>query len=62
MLSPIAEARREQRVLADPVLHPSDFLEASDLETLALLDGLDELGRFDEAAVGAGVEPGDAAP
>ena len=39
-----------------------DLLDARDLEPLPLLDGLDEVRRLQQRVVGAGVEPGDAAP
>ena len=45
----------------DPALAEGDFLRAGDLEALALLDGGDELAGFEQAVVGAGVEPGVAA-
>ena len=45
----------------DPTLAEGDFFEAGDLEALALLDGGDELAGFEQAVVGAGVEPGVAA-
>ena len=38
-----------------------DFFGAGNLESLALLDGLDESCRFEERVVRAGVEPGHAA-
>jgi len=46
---------------ADPALPPGDLFDAGDLEPLPLFDGLDELAGFHEAAVGARIEPGDAA-
>ena len=45
----------------DPALAEGDFFRASDLEPLALFDGSDELAGFEQAVVGAGVEPGIAA-
>ena len=45
----------------DPALAEGDFLGAGDLQSLALLDGGDELPGFEQAVVGAGVEPGVAA-
>ena len=45
----------------DPALAEGDFFRAGDLEALALLDGGDELAGFEQAVVGAGVEPGVAA-
>ena len=47
--------------LGDEALAEGDFFDASDLEALAPLDGLDELRRLDQRIVGAGVEPGMAA-
>jgi len=35
-----------------------DFLKAGHLDPLTLLDGANKLGGFDQAFVGAGVEPG----
>jgi hypothetical protein len=39
-----------------------DLLDVSDLEALAHLDRVRELGSFEQGFVGAGVEPGAAAP
>lgn len=50
-----------QGVVVAPGLAPGDFLGAGDLEALAVFDGLDELAGFQQAVVGAGVEPGIAA-
>ena len=44
-----------------PAIAPGDFFQAGDFESLVVLDGADELGRFQERLVGAGVEPGVAA-
>ena len=42
--------------------HPvGDLFQAGDLQPLALLDDLDEVGRLQERLVGAGVQPGHAA-
>ena len=38
-----------------------DLLGAGDLEALAVLDGLDEVGGVEQGVVGAGIEPGEAA-
>jgi hypothetical protein len=40
---------------------PRDLLGAGDLQALPLLDGLDEHAGFEQALVGAGIEPGMAA-
>ena len=42
----------------DPSLAEGDFLGAGDLQSLALLDGGDELAGFEQTVVGAGIEPG----
>ena len=46
----------------DPALAERDFLRAGDFQSLALLDRRDELAGVEQAVVGAGVEPGVAAP
>jgi len=38
-----------------------DFLEAGDLQALALLDGLEEAGGLEQRFRRAGVEPGETA-
>src|SRR5665213_2914584 len=45
----------------DVALAVGDFFGAGDFEALAALDGLDEVGGFEEGVVGPGVEPGEAA-
>jgi hypothetical protein len=45
----------------DIAVAPSDLFEAGDLEPLAVLDGADELGGFEQGIVRAGVKPGVAA-
>ena len=45
----------------DPAGAPGDFFGTGDLEALPLFDGLDEQAGFEQAFVGAGVEPGVAA-
>src|SRR6478609_1035723 len=52
---------REKLAVADPLLVVGDLLEARDLESLPVLDDLDELGCFQQRIRRAGVEPGDAA-
>src|SRR5881628_293422 len=47
--------------LVDEALAEGDLLGAGDLEALAVLDGVDEVGGFEQGVVGAGVEPGEAA-
>src|SRR6185312_11317331 len=45
----------------DPAAAIGDLLQAADAQALALLDRPDELAGLDQAVVGAGVEPGEAA-
>ena len=45
----------------DPALAEGDFFRAGNLEALAFFNGRDELAGFEQAIVGAGVEPGIAA-
>ncbi len=45
---------------ADEPLPEGDFLDAGNLQSLTLFDGLDEGGRLHKALVGAGVQPSDA--
>src|SRR5882672_7903366 len=47
--------------IVDIALAPGDLLGAADLQALAILDGLDELGGAQQARRRAGVEPGIAA-
>ena len=51
----------EEHGLVDPAVLPRDLLQAGDLETLPLLDGLDEVGRLEEGLGRAGVQPSGAA-
>ncbi len=46
---------------SNPALAEGDFLRASDLQALALFNRGDELPGFEQAVVGAGVQPGVAA-
>src|SRR5882724_12049012 len=45
----------------DPIPAIGDLLQAGDLEALAILDDMHELGGLEQRVVGAGVEPGGAA-
>ena len=45
----------------DPALPPGDLLQAGDLEPLAVLDHVDELGGLEQRVVRARVQPGRAA-
>ena len=45
----------------DPALLVGDFLDARDLQTLPVLDGLHEIGRLQQRIVRARVQPGRAA-
>src|SRR6185436_2334074 len=45
----------------DPTLLEGDLLDAADAQALALFDGAYELPGLDQAVMGAGVEPGEAA-
>ncbi len=42
---------------ADPALAEGDFFRAADLQALAGLDGLDEVGGFQQRLVSAGIQP-----
>ena len=45
----------------DPAAAVGDLLQAADPQALALLHRADELAGLDQAVVGAGVQPGEAA-
>ena len=56
----LAEGRRQafELVAVYESLVEGYFLDTGDLQPLAVLDGLHELGGVDQAVVSAGVEPG----
>ena len=54
-------AALNQFVAADETVAEGDFLEAGDLDALALLHDPHEFGGFHQAVMSAGVEPGKAA-
>src|SRR5262245_38399745 len=58
---PHASGRATDVVGADVAHAQRDLLEASHLQPLSLLDGLDEVRRLRQRLVGAGVGPGEAA-
>src|SRR3546814_7051571 len=45
------------RVVVDPALTPSDFFQTGNLCTLTMLNGADELARFEQAVMCASIEP-----
>jgi hypothetical protein len=51
----------QELVAIDPALAVGDFFRAGDLEALAFLDALDEVGGLQQGLGRAGVEPGEAA-
>ena len=55
----LAVAERGQIVAADPAVVEGDLFGDRDALVLAFLHGLDEAGRFHEAVVRPGVEPGE---
>src|SRR5580658_9053300 len=60
-LAELRDVRLEPR-LVDPALAPCDLLHAGDLETLTVLDHMDELGGIEERVVRPRVQPGRAPP
>ena len=46
----------------NPAIAECDFLGATDLESLPILDGLDEIGRLVQRLVGSRIQPGEATP
>src|SRR5690349_13520536 len=59
LLDGLDQAR--EGAVVDEALAPGDLLRAADLQTLPILDRLDELRRAQQAGGRAGVEPGVAA-
>src|SRR5690606_38932439 len=57
-----ARARAREVLVAEPALPPGDLLGTADAQALALLERADEHRGVHERGVGAGVEPGVAAP
>jgi len=54
-------SQRLEALASDQTLAVGDFLEAGDLQALALLDGLEEAGGLEQRFRRAGVEPGETA-
>src|SRR5678815_643080 len=59
---PHAPAERQELRAVDPAVVEGDLLDTRDLETLPLLDRLDEMRGIEQRVVRAGVQPRIAAP